>query len=200
MDRRAENATVTIMRIAGLVHNLALAAVLSASLTGFSGPATAQSDRANELLERLSDPELRNADVVEQELYLIWSRSGSASADYLLQRGRDAMAERDMEAAYSHLTALVDHAPEFAEGWNARATLFFQSNRYGPAIADIQRVLALEPRHFGALLGLGVMLEEMGNIDAALDALRLAQEVNPHQANVGDAIRRIELMREGRSL
>lgn len=161
---------------------------------------SADTSRVDELLDRLADPELRNWDVTEREIYLLWSRSGSASADYLLQQGRDAMESGDMAAAYNHLTALTDHAPEFAEGWNARATLFFQMNRYGPSIADIQRVLALEPRHFGALTGLGMMLEEMGLYDEAVDALNLAIEIHPHREDIRDALARIEQMREGRTL
>jgi tetratricopeptide (TPR) repeat protein len=120
---------------------------------------------SDELLDRLAQPDLRNWDVVEQQLYQAWSRSGSASADYLLRQGRDALEASDYEAAYDHLTALTDHAPDFAEGWNARATLLFQMGAYGPSIADIQRVLALEPRHYGALTGLGIMLEEMGELE-----------------------------------
>jgi tetratricopeptide (TPR) repeat protein len=196
MEPGAQNAILDYMLFRRPLFNTVLAALLCV----FPILAQAQSDRANELLDRLADPDLRNWDVTEQEIYMLWSRSGSPSADYLLQRGRDAMQAGDMDAAYDHFTALTDHAPEFAEGWNARATLFFQSQRYGPSIADIQRVLALEPRHFGALVGLGIMLEEMGLFDRALEALELAQAIHPHRPDIRDAIARIEQQREGRTL
>jgi Flp pilus assembly protein TadD len=71
---------------------------------------------------------------------------------------------------------------------------------YRPSIADIQRVLALEPRHFGALTGLGIMLEEMGELDAALAAFRAAHAIHPHRPDIEDAIGRIEQELEGRTL
>jgi Flp pilus assembly protein TadD len=162
--------------------------------------AAAEDRRVDTLLDRLADPELRNAEVVTQEIYMLWSRSGSPSADYLLERGRAALQSGDMEAAYDHLTALTDHAPGFAEGWNVRATMFFQTGRFGLSIDDIRRVLALEPRHFGALTGLGIMLEEMGEWEPALEALTRAQEINPHQPQVAEAIARIERELAGQTL
>jgi tetratricopeptide (TPR) repeat protein len=138
--------------------------------------------------------------VVKDEIQMLWSRSGSASADYLLARGREALAAGDLAAAYDHLTALTDHAPDFAEGWNLRATLFFQAGQYGPSIADIQRVLALEPRHFGALAGLGFMLEEMDRPQDALAAFRAAQAIHPHRDEIHDAIARVERALGGQTL
>jgi tetratricopeptide (TPR) repeat protein len=152
------------------------------------------------LLDRLAQPDLRNWEVIEQQIYQAWSRSGSDSADYLLRRGRAAMEVDDLVAAYDHLTALTDHAPDFAEGWNARATLLFQMGAYGASIADIQRVLALEPRHFAALTGLGIMLEEMGEWESALAAYREAHAIHPHRPDIDEAIDRIEQELEGRTL
>jgi tetratricopeptide (TPR) repeat protein len=180
-----------------LLYNIAVAAVLC----GIPLLAAAQeSSRTDELLDRLAQPDLRNWQVVEEEIYMLWSRSGSATADYLLRRGREAVEAGDIDIAYQHLTALTDHAPEFAEGWNARATLFFQADRYGPAIADIQRVLALEPRHFGALTGLGIMLEDIGDFDGALQALTAAQAIHPHRDDISQAVDRVERALEGQSL
>ncbi len=173
--------------------------IVAAALCGIPAIAVAQPS-SDELLDRLAQPDLRNWDVVEQQLYQTWSRSGSASADYLLRQGRDALEENDLEAAYDHLTALIDHAPDFAEGWNARATLLFQMGAYGPSIADIQRVLALEPRHFGALTGLGIMLEEMGEMETALEAYRAAHAIHPHRPDIEEAIGRIEQELEGSAL
>lgn len=181
------------------VRRLLLNLVVAASLGGIPAIATAQAT-ADELLDRLAQPDLRNWDVVENQIYMEWSRSGSSSADYLLRMGRDAMEVDDFEAAYGHFTALTDHAPEFAEGWNARATLLYRMGRYGPSIADIQRTLALEPRHFGALTGLGIMLEEMEEWDAALTAYRAAHAIHPHRPDIEDAIGRIEQELEGRTL
>jgi tetratricopeptide (TPR) repeat protein len=195
MDRASWNATLLTMAIRTRLLNL----VVAVALCGFPAIAAAQAS-SDELLDRLAQPDLRNWDVVEQQLYQEWSRSGSASADYLLRQGRDALQANDLEAAYDHLTALTDHAPDFAEGWNARATLLFQMGAYGPSIADIQRVLALEPRHFGALSGLGIMLEEMGETEAALAAFREAHAIHPHRPDIEDAISRIEQELEGRTL
>lgn len=178
-------------------HNTALAALLC----GIPLLAGAQDrPRADELLDRLAQPDLRNWPVVEEEIILAWSRSGSASADYLLDRGRAALDAGDLDAAYNHLTALTDHAPDFAEGWNARATMFFQSNQFGPAIADIQRTLALEPRHFGALTGLGYMLEEMDLPEQALEAFRAAQAIHPHRDEINEAVDRVERALAGQTL
>lgn len=185
------------MRMIARLHNIALAAVLLALPQGLAAQDAMGSDA---LLDRLAQPDLRNWDIVERELVMLWSRSGSASADMLLARGRAALAEGDFDTAYNHLTALTDHAPDFAEGWNARATLFFEMNLYGPAIADIQRVLALEPRHFGALTGLGFMLEEMGELEDALDAFRAAQAIHPHRDQINEAVTRVSRALGGQAL
>jgi tetratricopeptide (TPR) repeat protein len=87
--------------------------------------------------------------------------------DLLLQRGKDAMAAGDFPAAIEHLTALTDHAPDFAEGFNARATAYFQAGQLGPSIEDIARTLTLNPRHFGALSGLGMIFEDLGRPEKA---------------------------------
>lgn len=180
------------------ILNLIVAAALSG--LALTGAATAQSERIDELFERLQDPDLRNWELVEQEIIQRWSISGSASADLLLARGREAMEAGDLEAAIDHLTALTDHAPDFAEGWNARATAYFQAGMYGPSIADVQRVLELNPRHFGALSGLGIMLEEMGELDFALEAFRAAAELTPHRPDLQQAVARLEHALEGSAL
>jgi len=76
--------------------------------------------------------------------------------DLLLQRGQDALEEENYQAAIEHFTALTDHAPQFAEAWNMRATAFFLIDEYGLSIEDISRTLALNPKHFGALSGCGI--------------------------------------------
>ena len=181
------------------IQRVLLNLVVAASMCGFPAIANAQAS-SDELLDRLAQPDLRNWDVVENQIYMQWSRSGSSSVDYLLRMGRAAMQADDFQTAYGHLTALTAHAPEFAEGWNARATLLFRMGRYGPSIADIQRTLALEPRHFGALTGLGIMLEEMEEYDSALAAFRAAHAIHPHRPDIEEAIGRIEQELEGRTL
>jgi len=120
------------------------------------------------------------------------SRSGSVAMDLLLQRGQDALEEENYQAAIEHFTALTDHAPQFAEAWNMRATAFFLIDEYGLSIEDISRTLALNPKHFGALSGLGVILEQIGDNENALLAYRAAYEINPHRENLTEAISRLE--------
>ena len=120
--------------------------------------------------------------------------------DLLLERGRKAMAAQDYDAAIGFFSALVDHAPDFAEGWNARATAYFDKGMYGPALNDISHALALNPRHFGAMSGLAMILEDTGH---PADALRLWQkvaELTPHAKDVQDAIDRLEHELGGQAL
>jgi Flp pilus assembly protein TadD len=171
-----------------------------AALVIVTSGAFAQADNLDTLLERLSDPEIANWEAVEQRVYESWSQSGSPAMDLLLERGRAALEAEDYTAAIAHLTALTDHAPGFAEGWNARATAFFLADMYGPAIQDIRVTLSLNPRHFGALSGLGLMMDELGYSDFALEAYRAAQAIHPHRPNINDAVERLEQEQEGEAL
>lgn len=149
------------------------------------------------LFEGLRGEDPRAAEQIESRIYDIWSQSGSPSIDLLLDRGRTALAEDDTGQAIEHLTALIDHAPEFAEGYNARATAFFQNGQFGLALADIQQTLALNPRHFGAMSGLALILEELGHRDDALAAWREVQMIHPHREGLEAAVKRLERQVEG---
>ena len=137
---------------------------------------------------------------LEQDIWREWSKSGSPAMDLLLQRGRDAMAVGENDAAIEHLTALIDHAPAFAEGWNARATAYFQAGELGPSISDIGHVLTLNPRHFGALAGLGMIFEQLENPKKALEVYRAALAIHPHLAGVLESIARLEAEAAGQAL
>jgi tetratricopeptide (TPR) repeat protein len=175
---------------------LAVLAVVSVAILAALPAARAQdaADTAqlDALFAELAEPDRPDWERVESEIIRLLSRSGSASMDLLLRRGNEAMENENYEQALEHLSALVDHAPGFAEGWNTRATVYFLLGEYSLSIADVERVLALEPRHFGALAGLGFMFEEMGEHRLALSALRAAQAINPNRSNISESIDRLE--------
>ena len=156
---------------------------------------------AETLLEELAaEADPTEAGRLADEVLERWSHSGSASMDLLLRRGQDAIDTGDLPRAITHLTALTDHAPDFAEGWAKRAEAFFLADRWGAAMADIEQVLILEPRHFGALAGLAIMLEQMGQDRVALKVYRRAQEIYPAEENIGEAVERLEQATGGRTL
>lgn len=186
-----------IRKLAAIVLMAVLAALPLPVQAGAEDPQAAE---LAELLAELANPEQERWERVEQRILRIWSQSGSSVADLLLQRGRAALRIGDAAVAIEHLTALVDHAPEFAEGWHARATAFFLANQYGPAMADIERALYLNPHHFGALSGLAVILEDLELDARALDAYRAAYAVHPHRPDIHRAIERLELRLEGKPL
>lgn len=166
--------------------------VTAVCLFGGSCPVWAQPTTEAELLEQLAKPELPNWEMVEDALWTAWSKSGSAAMDLLLTRGRDAMEQGDFGLALEHFSALVDHAPAFAEAYNMRATAFYNLGMYGPALEDIAQVLALNPNHFGALTGLGSILEESGSKERALGAYQAAAAIHPHDPDLKTAIERLE--------
>jgi len=156
------------------------------------GSVWAQSADIDSLFEELKSPDEENRSDAEAEIVRAWEKSGSDSMDLLLERGKQAASAGDLSKAIEHLTALTDHAPDFAEGWNARATVFFQMQEYGLAIHDIQKVLALEPRHFGALAGLGLIYQQLEQQKDALRAYRAALAVLPYSPELLEAVKRLE--------
>lgn len=163
-------------------------------------PASAQTTDLDALFSRLQSASADEAKDIEAEIWIEWSKSGSAAMDLLLERGRKAMADGDAALAVAHLTALVDHAPDFAEGWNARATAYYQLGEFGPSVADIAQTLTLNPRHFGALSGLGSIFESLNAPDRALEAYRAAQAINPFASGVSQAIDRLTKQTQGQDL
>ncbi len=156
--------------------------------------------RLDLLFDTLAAGDESEAARAETEIRRLWSRSGSDTMDLLLQRGREALERDELTKAIHHFSALTDHAPGFAEGWNMRATAFFLRGDLGQALADIERTLALEPRHFGALSGLGVILEQLGREKEAMMAFREAQRIHPHLSNVDEAIDRLAPRVDGRGI
>jgi tetratricopeptide (TPR) repeat protein len=106
--------------------------------------------------------------------------SKEETVNLLMIRGVDALSADDLKTAFKVFTEMVEIAPDFAEGWNKRATVLYMLGAYPESIADIDRTLELEPRHFGALSGLGLCNAELEHDEAALDAFERALTVNPH--------------------
>jgi tetratricopeptide (TPR) repeat protein len=156
--------------------------------------------KLDDLFARLQKAEAEEAGRIESEIWIEWSKSGSAALDLLLLRGRDAMALGDNKTAVEHFTAIIDQAPEFAEAWNARATAYYSMGEFGPSVADIAHVLTLNPRHFGAMSGLGMILEETGKTERALDVYKTALGIHPNLEAVLDAVERLETVAEGQEL
>ena len=152
------------------------------------------------LLEALRGADAAEANRLDRQLQSLWSKSGSASIDLLLKRGRDAMEVQDFRAAVEHFTALTDHAPDFAEGWHARASAYFASDLFGPALADLERALSLNPNNYNAIFGLGAILETFGDDRRAFQAYERALEINPHHEEARAAVDRLKPGLEGRAI
>lgn len=179
--------------LAGAVASLVSISGLWVAGAGISAAQTVeQTARLDELLAKLAEPDQPDWSQTEAEIVRIWSQSGSPAMDLLLGRATAAIEAEDYPLAVEHLSALIDHAPDFAEGWNARATAFYFMGEYSLALSDIEHVLALNPRQFGALEGLGSILEELDQPELALRALKAAQEINPNRPSVQDSLARLE--------
>ena len=175
-------------------HLTALGPLVLLCGTSFAEPA------GPDLLEQLKNAEGAEAARLHKEIEIVWSRSGSAAMDLLLMRGREAMEAEDYALAIEHLTALTDHAPDFAEGFHARAEAYFRADLYGPALDDLETALALDPTHYDAIFGLGVMFQEFGNLDRAARLYRKVLALHPNHANATQALERMKRDGIGREL
>ncbi len=164
----------------------------------FLTSAYAQDNEIEALLEGLRTADASAAEQIEGRILTLWSQSGSDSLDLLLDRGREALGEGDIKTAIFHFTALIDHAPDFAEAYNSRATAYFQNQQYGLALEDIRRTLSINPRHFNAMSGLAIIFEEIGMTEGALAAWREVEQLHPNREGLAESILRLEANLDGR--
>lgn len=159
-----------------------------------------RADQLDVLLEELARPDNENWQMTQAQVYRMWNESGSDSMDLLARRADQAMEKKDYATALVHLNDLVRLAPDFAEGWNKRATVYFLKGDLGPSLEDIARTLKLEPRHFGALSGLGIILDRIGDKKGALEAYRRAKAIHPHLDGVDEGIKKLTPEVDGQRL
>lgn len=166
---------------------------------GNSLPAFAQSS-VDEMLDALRTADAAEAIRLTREIEREWAQSGSTALDMLLRRGREALQEEQPDIAIEHFTALIDHAPDFAEGWHARATAFYMKDLYGPALSDLEKALTLNPDNYNAIFGLGIMFQEFGDQVRAEQAFRQVLDLHPHHENATKALEQLKAQGIGRTL
>jgi tetratricopeptide (TPR) repeat protein len=161
----------------------------------------AKLSETDRLLERLAKAETpREARNIERQLQDLWSHSGSATADLLLERSEKAIEQDDVDSAQAILEKLTDIAPKFAEAWYQRATLAARMEDYEEAVTALRQVLALQPKHFVAMAELATILEDFGDKEHALAAYRQAFDLNPHIEGIEDRIKELSRDVEGQGI
>jgi len=188
--------------------------VVALALVIFAGPGLAQDsavptekltaqetreaalDRLFASLHKASDEQAAKA--VEEKIWELWSRFDSPTAEVLLGQAVVAMGAAENAASLEILDRIVAAFPTYTEAWNKRATLHFALGNYDASLKDIDKVLDLEPRHFGALAGRGMIYQRQENWTAALNAYREALSMNPSMTGVKNAVQ--ELSRRERDI
>ena len=170
-----------------------LAAALALSI-----PAVVGADQTDQRLEDLFQTLQTSSDVdklheVEADIWEIWYDSGKAEIDSLMLEAGGLMGSGDLIAAETIYADIIKQAPAFSEGWNRRATVRFYRQDYDGSLADIEQTLKLEPRHFGAMWGLGMILGLQQDYQRAISAFEKLLEIKPNSRDAGP---RIEMLRQ----
>ncbi|MCA6119910.1 tetratricopeptide repeat protein [Bradyrhizobium sp. WSM 1738] len=145
-------------------------------------------------------PDEASAKHVEARIWALWMQTPSDTAALLMTRAKAAMDAKQIDVALKLLDAVVKLRPDYTEAWNRRATLHYLKNDYTRSLEDIRQVLIREPRHFGALAGLGMIMQDVGDEKRALDAFRKALAVNPHLEKVPELVKTLTEKVEGRDI
>jgi tetratricopeptide (TPR) repeat protein len=148
------------------------------------------------LFPRLADDDRLVRGLAEKALWMLWSRSGDAAVDALMERGLEEVASRDYDAAIATYSEVIRRRPGFAEGWNKRATVHFLAGDFARSLADCDQVMKRNPRHFGALSGYGQIYFHQQRYDKAIEYWRRALEVNPNLEGLESNIDAAERLRE----
>ena len=152
-----------------------------------------RAEQLDELFETLAAAEsAQEAQAAERGILRLWLESGSDTVDLLMDWTLTAMDAEDYPRALDFLDRIITLEPGYVEGWNKRATIHLLNDDYAKSLADLEQVLAIEPRHFGALAGLGTILRELGDEQLALDAYRQALALYPVMDEIKEAIDDLE--------
>jgi tetratricopeptide (TPR) repeat protein len=144
------------------------------------------------LHERLRDESPFVRGFAEQGLWLLWGRSGDSAIDELMARGGEKMQAGELTEAIATFSEVIGKTPDFAEGWNRRATAYYLAGEYRKSLADCDQVLKRNPSHFGAISGVGQIYMRLEQYEKALEWLRRALEVNPNMLGVEFNIKEVE--------
>jgi tetratricopeptide (TPR) repeat protein len=145
-------------------------------------------------------PDEASARHVEARIWALWLQTPSDTAALLMMRAKAAMDAQQLDIALKLLDAVIKLRPDYVEGWNRRATLYYLQNDYAHSLEDIQQVLVREPRHFGALAGLGMIMQDLGDEKRALEAFRKALAVDPYLEKVPELVKTLSEKVEGRDI
>jgi tetratricopeptide (TPR) repeat protein len=145
-------------------------------------------------------PDEASAKHVEARIWALWLQTPSDTAALLMTRAKAAMDAQQVDVALKLLDAVVRLRPDYIEAWNRRATLYYLKNDYTHSLEDIEQVLVREPRHFGALAGLGMIMQDIGDEKRALEAFRKALAINPHLEKVPELVKQLTEKVEGRDI
>jgi tetratricopeptide (TPR) repeat protein len=168
-------------------------AVLILLAYSLASPADQNDPALDGLFERLAvttnDEEASN---ITREIWQRWTANDDPEVSQLMQTGIRALNYSTYRRALQSFDRVIEMAPEFAEGWNKRATLYYHIKEYRRSIDDIKETLRLEPRHFGAWSGLGLVSIAQENYSGALAAFKKALSINPHIANIRRYVQKLE--------
>ena len=145
-------------------------------------------------------PDDTTAKAIEERIWALWVVSRSDTANLLMTRVKTAIEQKDTDLAIKLLDAIVKIKPDYIEAWNRRATLYYMKKDYGHSLADIREVLKREPRHFGALSGLGLIMQDIGDDKQALEVYRRALAVHPRLQRIPDLVKTLQEKVEGRDI
>ncbi|TIV58362.1 MAG: hypothetical protein E5V86_24990, partial [Mesorhizobium sp.] len=151
--------------------------------------ATTRQGRLDQLFTELKrERNEKAAERIAGRIWNEWNLSGSASIDLMMQWAQKATEDQKFDVALDFLDQVVTLQPDYAEGWNRRATVHFLMKNYGKSMADIDRTLQLEPRHFGALSGLAQIMTETGHKQSALEAWQKVLAIYPMMRSAQDQV------------
>ena len=149
-------------------------------------------DDAPVLQAHLTDTSVEVREVAEAGLWQLWSHSGDEKIDALLARGVDEMRGGDLDTAIATFSSIIDRRPDFAEGWNKRATALFLAGDFRRSLADCNEVIKRNPAHFGALAGFGQIYFQLEQYERAIAFWQRALQVNPNLTGVEASIKATE--------
>jgi len=145
-------------------------------------------------------PDDVTAKAIEERIWAVWTASQSDTANLLMTRVKTAIEAKDLDLAVKLLDAIVKVKPDYVEAWNRRATIYYMKKDYGHALEDIRQVLKREPRHFGALAGFGLILQDIGDDRQALEVYRRALSLYPRMERIPDLVKTLQEKVEGRDI